>query len=155
MAARNCSANAQAYFSADCDGSLKSVGTRIVLSLIMSASPDVSHYSTGASRASILWRAHSGSYKLLCYPAPLRELTQMPPHERRSTTSQKEANMCEADVLEFGSSTQRTITIALFLFLGASSASGQDQLRRNSGQAYLAPEETARQFRVPDGFEVK
>jgi putative membrane-bound dehydrogenase-like protein len=50
---------------------------------------------------------------------------------------------------------QKARLAILFLLAGTSAAWAQDRLRRNSGQPYLSPEETARRFTVPDGFEVR
>jgi putative membrane-bound dehydrogenase-like protein len=43
----------------------------------------------------------------------------------------------------------------LSLVCAVRTTGAQDALRHNSGQPYLTPEETVRQFTVPDGFEVK
>jgi putative membrane-bound dehydrogenase-like protein len=49
----------------------------------------------------------------------------------------------------------RRIAIIVCWIVLTTNVSGQDQLRRNSGQPYLPPEETAATFRLPGGFEVK
>ncbi|MBI3467673.1 MAG: hypothetical protein HY000_32085, partial [Planctomycetes bacterium] len=49
----------------------------------------------------------------------------------------------------------RLVAILFALASWPISAYAQNELRHNSGQPYLSPEETVRRFTVPDGFEVK
>jgi putative membrane-bound dehydrogenase-like protein len=55
----------------------------------------------------------------------------------------------------FGDAMKKAVAFGLLLVSLTGVVLGQDKLQRNSGQPYLPPDETVRQFKVADGFEVK